>query len=157
MSRLSVAERQRYDQALRLKEPMTFVLDPDTRLSAEEYLGLKRSLPPLHDPVPAGEARVSKGEGRAPGSGFSIAQLAELRNRTGAIVGQASLDERLREMHWALSRGALSKKPFKHAMHIAVKLLRQGTWSRPRGMPPNWVIALSVAGKHHPMVAARRP
>ena len=153
--RMSIGERGRYDEALRLRRPL-FELDSDTRLSLEEGMYLERSLVSLWEPdaTPLPAKVNSKAENK---SEWTISRLAELRNRIGVLVTPELLEERVREVHWALSKGKLSTRSWKHAMHIALKLIREGTWTRPRGMPPNWVIALSGAGVHRPRgVAARR-
>ena len=57
--------------------------------------------------------------------------LAEARAETEgpAVLG---------EIVYAAEEGALAKYPVPLAVNIALKKLREGTWSSPHRMPPDW-------------------
>jgi hypothetical protein len=59
-------------------------------------------------------------------------------------VGTAEASERLREVVWSIEEGALKRFQTLHGIRIALKKLREGAWTRPNRMPPNWTRALST-------------
>jgi len=50
----------------------------------------------------------------------------------------------LRQVVWSIEAGALRRFSAPHAINIALKKIREGSWTRPHRMPPNWVPALSM-------------
>ena len=46
--------------------------------------------------------------------------------------------ELLRQVLWSIEAGALRRFSPLHAAHIALKKIREGAWTRPNRMPPNW-------------------
>ena len=50
--------------------------------------------------------------------------------------------EVLRQVLWAVEEGALQRFGAAMAVNIALKKIREGAWSRPNRMPPNWMRAL---------------
>jgi hypothetical protein len=61
-----------------------------------------------------------------------------------AAVDPADSAERLREVVWSIEEGALRRFQPLHAMRIALKKIREGVWTRPNRMPPNWARALTA-------------
>jgi hypothetical protein len=49
----------------------------------------------------------------------------------------------MRQVVWSVEAGALRRFETRHALHIALKKIREGRWTRPHRMPPNWARALS--------------
>lgn len=138
--KLSAAENQRYLQASRAcKTHMDF--DPDTRLDPEEratLLGILASFARTKTaPIPAAvaEGRRSPGTTKRPISPLEAARLRrtllELRPRPAAA-------ETLREILWSMEEGALNRYEIPLAINTALKLVREGRWTRPNRMPPNW-------------------
>jgi hypothetical protein len=67
-----------------------------------------------------------------------------LRRNLQAAVDPAAADDRLREVVWSIEEGALRRFQTLHAIRIAMKKIREGVWTRPNRMPPNWARGLSV-------------
>jgi len=74
---------------------------------------------------------------------LTVFELARLRRELQAVVEPAGVAERLREVVWSIEEGALRRFQCLHAMRIALKKIRDGLWSRPNRMPPNWARALT--------------
>jgi len=56
----------------------------------------------------------------------------------GSAVFAADVDMKFREIVWAVEEGALIKFEPRFAVNIALKKLKNGLWTRPNRMPPNW-------------------
>ena len=46
--------------------------------------------------------------------------------------------EVLRQLVWAVEEGALRRFEVALGVNIALKKIREGAWTRPNRMPPNW-------------------
>ena len=44
----------------------------------------------------------------------------------------------MREILWSMEEGALNRYEIPLAINTALKLVREGRWTRPNRMPPNW-------------------
>ncbi len=64
--------------------------------------------------------------------------LAYLRKKLTETAPLLEVPERLREIAWSVEEGALAKLEVRLALNVALKKLREGQWSRPNRMPPNW-------------------
>ncbi|MGE3594618.1 MAG: hypothetical protein AB7N70_03645 [Dehalococcoidia bacterium] len=148
LARLSPAEKAAFERAWRDRTgAMTFAAD--TRLTAEEQRYLLRQLQLMMQP--AAGAATSSARGTAPvtraASGYagprrlSPLDTARLRKRLGETVPSAVLTETLRQVLWSVEEGALRRfEPLK-AVNIALKKIREGAWTRPNRMPPQWRVA----------------
>lgn len=139
---LSESERARYNEAFRTQAPgMTF--DVGTAVTPEQQAEIQSLLatfakPRSQAPSPASRSVVPTGPRR-----LSVFDLARLRRELQRIVGKAEIDELARQVLWALEEGALRKFGTAHGINIALKKLRDGQWTRPHRMPPNWVRRVS--------------
>ena len=70
-------------------------------------------------------------------------ELARVRHGLQAARGLTDVDELCRQIVWSVEEGALLKFSALHAIHIALKKVREGSWTRPHRMPPNWALNLS--------------
>jgi hypothetical protein len=142
---MSPSERRGFTAAQRLRcHAMAF--DEDCRLNPEqratvllflEICAAKPAAPPI--PQPAGTS-----PGAAPTlRQLTVFELSRLRRELQSVVGPAQTPERLREVVWSIEEGALRRFQTLHAIRIALKKLREGAWTRPNRMPPNWARALS--------------
>jgi hypothetical protein len=142
---MSAAERVQYDEAIRShREHMAF--DAASRLSAEERGRVLQQLSALaraprtvlipHDPAtrPAAPARRT----------LSVFELARVRREVQSAVPAADAPELLRQVVWSIEEGALRRFSAVHAIHIALKKIREGAWTRPHRMPPQWVRAVGA-------------
>lgn len=144
MARLSEGERAAFFVASRdRREGMEF--DAATVLQPEEQarvLALLRRLgtnaevaaPPAARPL----AGIAKSFGPRRLSPLEAARLRrQVIDRAGAMAGP----ELFRQVLWSVEEGALRRFDLPLAANIALKKIREGIWSRPHRMPPNWRIA----------------
>jgi hypothetical protein len=145
---MSPEEQRQFHEAQRLHSG-AIDFDEASRLSAEQrgrvlqWLGICALKPAVSSPVPGASA------GEAPPRGprkLTVFELARLRRELQALVEPAAVTERLREVTWSIEEGALQRFQSLHAMRIALKKIRDGLWTRPNRMPPNWARALTRAG-----------
>lgn len=141
--KLSAAERQRYQEAQRLRAT-GLEFDPDTRLSPEERAYFLNSLAALHA-QPALERVISVREptraGAAPRGPLTPLELARIRRRVVELVSGEAGFEVARQVAWSVEAGALSRFGAVHGLNIALKKIREGAWTKPNRMPPNWLRA----------------
>jgi hypothetical protein len=69
---------------------------------------------------------------------LSLFALARARQQICSLVEPAEAIERLRQVVWAIEQGALRRFEIPLALNIALKKIREGLWTRPNRMPPNW-------------------
>jgi site-specific DNA-cytosine methylase len=70
---------------------------------------------------------------------LSPLEAARLRKSILALVPIASAAEVFRQVLWSVEEGALRRFEPRLAANIALKKIREGAWSRPNRMPPNWL------------------
>jgi hypothetical protein len=140
--KLSAAERQMFYVEQRARATgMTF--DPDTRLSRDEQTHVRQTLELLASAAPARSEPTSASKVRASGSSrkLSVLEIARARRLVQAAAtkgGGAAVPGLLREIVWSVERGTLSRFSSQHAVHIACKKVREGAWTTPHRMPPDW-------------------
>ncbi len=150
----SARERLAYDEAVRTRRAhMAF--DTETTLSAEARGRVLQHLS-AHACAPR---RPSAGA-TTPGAAapcvrrtLSVFELARLRRDVQAAAPAPEGAELLRQVVWSIEEGALRRFPPVHAIHIALKKIREGAWTRPNRMPPQW--ARPLGGGPHPEACAR--
>ena len=147
LGRMSKAERARYDQAFSQRSP-TMAFDADSALTAEHQRTVLQLLAILARPQPqATPARApclpAGADSPRPRRRLSMLELARVRHGLQAARGSTDVDELCRQIVWSVEEGALAKFPSLHAIHIALKKVREGVWTRPHRMPPNWALNLS--------------
>jgi len=71
---------------------------------------------------------------------LSPLEAARLRKRIVELVPAAAGAEVFRQVLWSLEEGALRRFDVRLAANIALKKIREGAWSRPNRMPPNWLV-----------------
>ena len=147
LERLSPAERARYDHAFTHREPV-IPFDTDCRLSEHEQRTLLQLLAILARAQPAEPPKAPCTP--APTSGqrprprrLSSLEIGHLRRGLQAARGEMDVDELLRQVVWSVQHGALEKFPVLKATRIALKKVREGLWTRPHRMPPNWMLRLT--------------
>ena len=84
------------------------------------------------------------------GRKLSVFELARLRRDIQAVTSAQDAPETLRQVIWSIEEGSLLRFSPLHAAHIALKKIREGAWTRPHRMPPNWVRGC----RHRPRPAA---
>ena len=137
---LSPEERQQYDESRRTRRAyMSF--DADSKLSADERGRVLQQLSVLaaEPKIKASEAPGSRpATPTAPARKLSVFELARLRREVQSAASSAEAPEVVRQVAWSIEEGALRRFDPAHAIHIALKKIRQGAWTRPNRMPPNW-------------------
>jgi hypothetical protein len=86
-------------------------------------------------PAPAVHAPFAKPRQLSP------LDAARLRKSILGLVPLASGSEVFRQVLWSIEEGALRRFEPRLAANIALKKIREGAWSRPNRMPPNWLRA----------------
>ena len=145
---MSAAEESQYRECLRThRAHLSF--DADTKLSAEargrvlqflSILAVQPSAAPAASPAPALAVPAPQGPRK-----LSVFELARLKRDIQAATSSADAPELMRQVAWSIEEGALRRFPPVHALHIALKKIRDGAWTRPNRMPPNWARAMSAA------------
>ena len=150
IARLSEAERERYQHAW-MQKTGTMQFDEGSRISAEEQQQLQWHLYQIAQPAAE--------QGRADGTASPVSArssptfigprrlptltAARLHRKLAELVPGAERDTRFREVLWSVEEGALRRFDPALAINIALKKLREGAWTRPNRMPPNWLRRLA--------------
>ena len=138
-ARLSAAERTRFAMASTHRR-CTVEFDADTRLDATERAHVLATLESLARARPASRQNVAN---PAPAARRRLGALEVMRLRHGigtlaAARGEPSPSALLGEIVYAVEEGALLKFAVPLALNIALKKVREGLWSSPNRMPPDW-------------------
>jgi hypothetical protein len=138
--RASAAEHSRFYAASR-DRLTSLEFDPDTRLTPEDRGEILAQLAQLAAARPTpNPAKVTKppqayvGPRRVP-----VLEMARTRRLVLDAVPGGGGAEILRQVIWAVEEGALRRFSLRLALNIALKKIREGSWSRPHRMPPNWL------------------
>jgi len=142
---MSVGEESRYREALRTHQGHIH-FDADSKLAADERGKVLQFLSVLAiGPARAAPDRPSSPapEVRGPRK-LSVFELARLKRDIQAATTPAAVPELMRQVVWSIEEGSLKRFPPAHAIHIALKKIREGAWTRPNRMPPNWARAMGA-------------
>ena len=121
--------------------------DADSKLSAEQRGRVLQFLTCLAiepasavQPVsPATSASAKPGVRK-----LSVFELARLKRDIQSVTSSSAAPELMRQVAWSIEEGNLRRFSPLHALHIALKKIREGAWTRPNRMPPNWARAVSA-------------
>jgi hypothetical protein len=140
---MSAAEESHYREALRtLQAHLEF--DPDTRLTAEERGRVLQFLACVAvEPARAVRTVTPHAAVTAPRK-LSVFELARLKRDIQTVTTNGAAPELLRQVVWSIEEGSLQRFSPLHGLHIALKKIREGAWTRPNRMPPNWARAMSA-------------
>ena len=147
-AKFSAGECQQYDEALRTRRAR-IDFDADTKLEADERGRVLQMLErlaaqPRAEAQPVPQSVPTFTQDRGPRR-LSVFELARLRREVHGVTGRGDAPEVVRQVVWSIEEGALRRFSTLHALHIALKKIRDGAWTRPNRMPPNWVRAVSAA------------
>jgi DNA-binding MarR family transcriptional regulator len=138
LAQLSANERQKFHEAL-LTHRAHVAFEEDCRVDARgraallDLLNIAAQKPPAIAAASAHPAPV-----RDTTRKLTVFELARLRRDLHAVAGMDRAQELMREVVWAVEQGALKRFISLHAVRIALKKIREGAWTRPNRMPPNW-------------------
>ena len=144
---LSPTERDAYHRAVRLHLP-TLAFDPDTQVTPENQVLLKQTLATLATDTPSQTSATPPGPAHsrsippsipAQPRKLSLFHIARLRRDIQSATSSSAAPELLRQVIWSIEAGALRRFTPLHALNIAHKKIREGLWTRPHRMPPNWI------------------
>jgi hypothetical protein len=139
-SRASAAERSRFFTASR--DRLTALeFDADTKLTPQDRGQILGILAQVAAARPASSQPKSNGATPEPHGPrrLSVLELARVRKRILEVVPAEGSAEILRQVIWAAEQGALQRFTLSLAINIALKKIREGAWSKPHRMPPNWL------------------
>ncbi len=138
-SRASASESARYYAASR--DRLTALeFDPDTKLTPEDRGYLLAQLAQLAAARPISRTKstqIPTAEPTGPRR-LSVLELARARRQVLATAPASQVGEVLRQVIWAVEEGALRRFATPLALNIALKKIREGAWSKPNRIPPNW-------------------
>jgi hypothetical protein len=144
---LSPAEQDRWNKAV-CGTARSLDFDPDTQVTAEiqaeiqQYLAA-RETPKNAAPAPLSPAAAAPTRPRR----LSVFDIARLRHGLQQIGDLQGADELTRQVLWSIEAGSLRQFGVMHAANIALKKIREGQWTRPNRMPPNWMRKLNEAAQ----------
>lgn len=143
---MSPHERHTYQEALRLHRP-DMAFDPNSKVPLESQTTIRQLLTslanPHQTPVDPSSPAASRLTPNTPRK-LTLFDLGHLRQKLQAASTPHEAPELLRQVVWSVEAGGLRRFDTKHAIHIAVKKVREGVWTRPHRMPPNWARSLSA-------------
>jgi len=142
---MSAAEQTLYREAMRT-HAAHISFDADSKLSAEDrgrvlqFLSVLAFQPARAAPErPPALAPAARGPRK-----LSLFELARLKRDIQGATTSAAAPELMRQVVWSIEEGSLTRFPLVHAIHIALKKIREGAWTRPNRMPPHWARAMSA-------------
>ena len=144
-SAMSEKERSNFRDSMYRRLPgMTFdaetTVSEDIRKAILAYLGaLVASSAAKAAPTPAAPPAASNGPRK-----LTLFELARLRRELQKTAGTSDVAELTRQVLWAVEQGALLKLPSAKALNVALKKIREGAWTRPHRMPPNWTRSIAA-------------
>ena len=140
-SRASDTEKARFYAASR--DRLTALeFDADTRLTPADRGQILAQLTQLAVAKPTAATTPTPKAANGPYTGprrLSVLDLARTRNKVLETVPGKAAAEILRQVVWAVEHGALRRFDIPMAINIALKKIREGAWSKPNRMPPNWM------------------
>ena len=142
-SRASAAEQSRYFVASRDRRT-ALEFDADTHLTPEDRGYLLAELAQLAAARPTSVNEPAKPTPSGPRR-LSVLDLARARRQILSAVPGPCGEETLRQVAWAVEEGTLRRFALQLALNIALKKIREGAWTRPNRMPPNWHPAQQVS------------
>jgi len=144
---LSPTEQDRWNKAI-CGSARSLDFDPETRVPAQiqaeiqQYL-TARETPKTVVPAPPSLAATAPPRPRR----LSVFDIARLRHGLQKLGSVQDADELTRQVLWSIEAGSLRQFGVMHAVNIALKKIREGQWTRPNRMPPNWLRKLSDAAQ----------
>lgn len=143
-AKLSAGERTRFAQA-RSQRRTTLEFDADTRLGPIERAHVLATLDSLARARPAPTVATSPARTAAPNGPRRLTPIEVLKADKGLRSLAAARPDAppaglLSEVIYAAEEGALKKFPVPLALNIALKKIREGGWTSPNRMPPDWAL-----------------
>ena len=149
---LSTRERHAFQESLRShRTDMAF--DDNSKLSGESravvlsiLTSMAKASLPAAPPSQRNPPTETSSTPRA--RPLTLFELARLKRDIQTTTSIAATPELLRQVIWSIESGALKRFAPQHAIHIALKKIRLGTWTRPNRLPPQWAYTPRVSPAH---------
>ena len=144
LAKLSGPEKTAYFAASRDRRT-SMAFDEQTRLTPEErgrVLGLLTSISTATpSAVVSPRSTVSAPPSRSVNRPRRLSPLEAARVRSSVVEAAAAQDgpELFRQVLWSMEEGALQRFSPRLALNIALKKIRDGAWTKPHRLPPNWL------------------
>lgn len=143
MGKLTDQERHEFYLASRDRRT-AMAFDEHTALTPEERGRVLELLAQVSTAMPAAirqPAAPPKGSVSSPAKPrkLSVLEAARVRGAVQALAAPGGGAELFRQVLWSLEEGALRRFDTRLALNIALKKIREGAWTRPNGLPPNWL------------------
>jgi site-specific DNA-cytosine methylase len=144
LEKLSDSEKQSYFAASRERRAaMSF--DTETKLTPEErgrvlevLTSLANATPSTPNPSPSTTAPKQIGNYAKPRR-LSALEAARVRSGVLNLAAPNGGAELFRQVLWSIEEGALRRFDARLALNIALKKIRDGAWTKPNRLPPNWL------------------
>jgi hypothetical protein len=152
--RTSAEERSRYYEAsrsglTRMEFDRASGLTDDDRAQLldqlEQMARARNAGPPASKSAQHSPSVGAMSAGSAPPRRLSALILGRARARLQQVASATPAAELWRQIVWSVEEGALRRFEPALALNIAVKKVREGAWTRPNRMPPNWARQLARA------------
>lgn len=144
MNKLS--ERERHEFYLASRDRRTaMAFDEDSALGPEERGRVLVLLARISTATPSPEggrmppARAGAAPGYAKTRRLSVLEAARVRGAVQPLAFSGEGAELFRQVLWSMEEGALRRFDARLALNIALKKIREGAWTRPHRLPPNWL------------------
>jgi len=144
LEKLSESEKQGYFAASRdRRTSMSF--DAETKLTPEErgrvldvLTSLANASPCVATPPPS-KAAPQQIANYAKPRRLSALEAARVRSGVLNLAAPDGAAELFRQVLWSMEEGALRRFDTRLALNIALKKIRDGAWTKPNRLPPNWL------------------
>jgi IclR helix-turn-helix domain len=144
LEKLSESEKQAYFAASRdRRTSMSF--DAETKLTPEQrgrvldvLTSLATATPSVANPSPAKAGPHQLGSYAKPRR-LSALEAARVRSSVLNLAAPNGGSELFRQVLWSIEEGALRRFDTRLALNIALKKIREGAWTKPNRLPPNWL------------------
>jgi hypothetical protein len=144
LEKLSDSERQAYFAASRdRRTSMSF--DAETKLTPEErgrvldvLTSIANATPAITNPNPSKAAPKQLASYAKPRR-LSALEAARVRSSVLNLAAPHAGTELFRQVLWSIEEGALRRFDARLALNIALKKIRDGAWTKPNRLPPNWL------------------
>jgi DNA-binding MarR family transcriptional regulator len=144
LEKLSDQERQAYFSASRDRRT-SMAFDVETKLTPEErgrVLGVLTSLAsatPSNASPAAPRSTPTQHTIYAKPRRLSALEAARVRSSVLNLASPNAGSELFRQVLWSMEEGALRRFDARLALNIALKKIRDGAWTKPNRLPPNWL------------------
>jgi hypothetical protein len=141
MAKLSETERARLYQASQRQIPH-FEFDANSSLNQREREHVLNTLAATLRAVPTPTPIPARAQTCPKPARLALLEQVRVRRELQQVVpksqGPSCIANLMRQILWSVEEGNLARFAPSHAVNIALKKIREGSWQTPHRMPPNW-------------------